>query len=139
MSTRSQICFEAANGEVTVNYCHFDGYPSGVGMTLLTHYTDLEKVKALIALGGISSLDKDVGEKHLYEDHDLSKKLGWTTAYHRDRGEDFDQTTYASRKEFVESDDYQEFTYMFSEKKNMWLWRKGNGKKFTKFTERSKD
>jgi hypothetical protein len=139
MSTRSQICFEAASGEVTVNYCHFDGYPGGVGMTLLKNYTDLETVKALIALGSISSLGASIGEKHLYEDHDLAQKMGWTTAYHRDRGEPLETTIYESRKHFVEANNSEEYSYLFSEAKNMWLWRRSNGKKFTKFTERSKE
>ena len=37
-------------------YCHWDGYPSGVGATLLKHFDTYEKVLNLISLGYLSTL-----------------------------------------------------------------------------------
>ena len=72
MSTHSRIGRVLPNGGIESVYCHFDGYPSGVGSTLLEHYNDPAKVAALIALGNLSSLAETLEE---------------TRAYSRDRGE----------------------------------------------------
>ena len=92
MSTRSIIAMKVDGGYRGI-YCHFDGYPSGVGKTLLDHYTDAKKVEALIALGDISSLGGRVGPigKHSFE----NREDGTTVAYGRDRGETDCETTIA--------------------------------------------
>lgn len=84
MSTRSFIGKLNSDCSITGVYCHFDGYPDGVGATLKEHYQNPQKVDALLALGDISSLGSELGEKHRFE----SPTPGWTVAYHRDRGED---------------------------------------------------
>jgi hypothetical protein len=56
MSTRSRIGILNDDRSVTSIYCHFDGYPSGVGAILVAHYHDTVKVRELISLGDISSL-----------------------------------------------------------------------------------
>jgi hypothetical protein len=85
MSTRSAIIAKTDTGYAGI-YCHFDGYEDGVGATLLEHYTDPEKVAALIALGEISALRERVAPTgaHSYE----HPEKGVTVAYHRDRGEE---------------------------------------------------
>lgn len=63
MATR---CFIARYDEETefydAIYCHWDGYPEGVGLTLRDHYKSDEKVQFLIANGDISSLRETVVE-----------------------------------------------------------------------------
>lgn len=71
MATRSFIG-KKSQGGITGVYCHFDGYPEGVGDTLQRHYTDPAAVDALLALGSLSSLGLDIVQ---------------TVAYARDRGE----------------------------------------------------
>lgn len=87
MSTRCVIAMKNPDQTVSGVYCHFDGYPDGVGKCLLDHYQDEEKVKALLALGSLSSLGERVapepGEEHSFE----RPVEGITVAYHRDRGE----------------------------------------------------
>ena len=78
MATRSRIAIENQDGTVTSIYCHFDGYLDGVGKKLFEHY-DREKTEKLIELGDISAL----GESTLD-----------TIAYHRDRNEDLNFTTF---------------------------------------------
>lgn len=73
MATRSFIGKLLPNGKITGVYCHFDGYPHGVGATLRESYRDSAKVDDLLALGDLSV---------------LSTTLEQTVAYHRDRGED---------------------------------------------------
>jgi len=82
MSTRSRIAIKTRSGYKSI-YCHFDGYPSGVGRTLRDHYTNRGKVNRLIALGNISILGKEIGKKQDFD----NPTEGWTVAYHRDRGE----------------------------------------------------
>ena len=87
MGTRSRIGLVAANGKVKSIYCHWDGYPTGVGKKLLDNYSDPASVKALLALGSISSLQENLapepGTTHQFGD----AQDGVTVAYHRDRGE----------------------------------------------------
>ena len=86
MGTRSGIIAKIGNSYQGI-YCHWDGYPEGVGATLKQHYTDPEKIAALIALGDISSLRERVapeqGESHTFQ----TPAKGVTIAYGRDRGE----------------------------------------------------
>ena len=84
MSTRSAIVMKEAAGYRGI-YCHSDGYPEGVGKTLLDHYQDADKVKRLIDLGSLSCLGKlvDPVGKHSFD----NRERDVTVAYGRDRGE----------------------------------------------------
>jgi len=75
MSTRSFISKVLPDDSIVGVYCHFDGYPDGVGKILSEYYTDSQKVDELIALGSLSELDTTIEG---------------TVAYHRDRGESLD-------------------------------------------------
>lgn len=119
MGTRSAIGIENADGSVTAIYCHWDGYPSYNGRMLKDHYTDEAKVRELVALGDISSLDAEIGTKH---DFDNAPK-GECNAYGRDRGE-----TGIESQDFVSAADYYnrfgagtEYAYLFRE--GQWLVR----------------
>ena len=90
MSTRSYIILKEKDGSCSAIYCHWDGYPEGVGRVLSEHYTDEKKVRELISLGSLSSIGSVIGEKS-----ELSRIILFGTnapdqcyAYHRDRGED---------------------------------------------------
>jgi hypothetical protein len=73
MSTRCLIAKKTDTGFLAI-YCHHDGYLSGVGKMLATHYTDPATVDALFALGNLSGLGASL---HPHQ----------TEAYSRDRGE----------------------------------------------------
>jgi len=60
MSTKGRIGIVKSDGTVESVYCSHECYPSGVGATLLAHYTDPKKVKQLIALGDIAYLRKNI-------------------------------------------------------------------------------
>ena len=117
MSTRSFIGKTLPNGNVVGIYCHFDGYPEGVGQTLKNSYTDQTKIDALLSLGDISSLGSELGEKHDFDDHELIRSRDWTNAYHRDRGEEFNPNRlYLDLKEmqkYVGSDMGAEWAYIW--------------------------
>lgn len=85
MGTRSRIGVMHGDKCKSV-YCHWDGYLSHNGKILLEHY-DSAKANHLVALGDISSLDRNVeipeGQLHSF-DRPLD---GVTSFYGRDRGE----------------------------------------------------
>jgi hypothetical protein len=56
MSTRSRIGISQEDGSVKSIYCHYDGYPEGVGQTLMQNYTSPVEVMELINKGDLSSL-----------------------------------------------------------------------------------
>ena len=62
MGTRSTIALEFADGTVEQVYCHWDGYLAHNGRILQSHYMDPFEVKALVSLGGFSSLKQTFGE-----------------------------------------------------------------------------
>ena len=62
MATRSFISkYNHDTRDYTSIYTHWDGYPEGVGVTLRDHYKTDEKIRHLLNLGDISSLDETVG------------------------------------------------------------------------------
>ena len=63
MATRSFIAKKnPTTGRYTSIYVHWDGYPTGVGLTLRDHYKTDEKVNFLLEQGDISSLHETVVE-----------------------------------------------------------------------------
>ena len=61
MATRSTIAIKQGN-TIRAIYCHWDGYPEGVGATLANYYNNETVATALINLGGFSSLHETLKE-----------------------------------------------------------------------------
>lgn len=53
MSTRSTIGVQSKDGTIQAVYCHFDGYPAGVGAALLASHNNEEAARQLVALGDL--------------------------------------------------------------------------------------
>jgi len=96
MGTRSMIAIQNPyNKTVRAVYCHWDGYLEHNGAILQKHYSNSPKVNNLIALGDISSLRPEIGEKHDFSRLDSTLPEAeyealygnMTTYYGRDRGE----------------------------------------------------
>ena len=63
MATRSFIAkYDTDANEYTAIYCHWDGYPEGVGFTLRDHYNSTGQVDTLLTYGDISSLHEDTND-----------------------------------------------------------------------------
>jgi len=103
MGTRSRIAVMHGDNCKSV-YCHWDGYLEHNGSLLQKHY-DSAKANNLVALGDLSSLKPEIGEKHAFSklevpmDGEAYDKLygNMTTFYGRDRGEtnvEFQTDTY---------------------------------------------
>ena len=110
MSTRSNISVKVGNEYRTV-YCHFDGYLSGVGETLLNHYNSQELAEELVKEGDMSCLDKECS---CPEGHSFNNKIdGYTVYYGRDRGET--EMEYSVSEEIPLRS--QEYLYLFEDGK----------------------
>jgi hypothetical protein len=94
MGTRSRIGVMHGDNVKSV-YCHWDGYLEHNGVILQEHY-DSVKANHLVALGDLSSLRPNIGEKHAFSQFDLPAEEveafkaateDMCTFYGRDRGE----------------------------------------------------
>lgn len=124
MSTRSFIGTYNDDDTLTGIYCHFDGYPEGVGRTLLDHWTDPDKVTALMALGNLSTLGAELGMAHEFDDR---THPDWCLAYGRDRGEKGQEAkTFADRNDFIKyaHESWAEYVYILEQDwTGVYMWR----------------
>jgi hypothetical protein len=122
MATHSTIAKENNDGTVTQVYCHWDGYPTGVGHTLLNHYCNADKLSLLLSHGGISSLGDDIGEQHSFTNpykYSTPEHSEWandpknsTTFYGRDCHEDVDINTFGTLEHYLVDCQREEFDYI---------------------------
>jgi hypothetical protein len=103
MATRSLIGIKLDNEIVKTIYCHWDGYPEGVGQTLVDHYSTPAAITELMELGDVSSLGTSIAK---------------CVAYHRDRKEPYGMVeardTDASELMSVGMDYGVEFIYVYN-------------------------
>ena len=85
MATRSRVGLMLEDGTIKHSYCHFDGYPDGVGSILVQNYNTRDKIKELLSFGDMSYLTSVL---HPEGEHSFEKpEQGVTVFYNRDRGE----------------------------------------------------
>ena len=122
MGTRSMIAIQNPyNKTVRAVYCHWDGYLEHNGSLLQKHYSASPKANNLIALGDISSLKAEIGEKHDFSRLDSTlpeaeyEKLygNMTTFYTRDRGEDTPFQVFKTLAEAEEHYTWSDYFYCF--------------------------
>lgn len=119
MSTRSIIIRKNEEGKYESIYCHWDGYPTCNGVILYNHYNNPERVKKLISLGDLSSLnvfiepDNRAEEKHTFD----NPQPNTCVFYGRDRGEDInvDFRTFDNLLEVLKQDCWQEYAYVYED------------------------
>ena len=123
MSTRALIMLEEANGETSVIYTHWDGYPEHHGPILLRDYADEKSARDLIALGDLSKLDSSTKcpPGHSYD----TPKKGYCIAYGRDRKEKGVEARKFSSLERAEKDVPEsywdvDYLYLFFVKTGIW-------------------
>lgn len=102
------------DGSITSVYCHWDGYPSHNGVILEKNYQDPEKIKTLMSLGDLSSLEKKLVPEgnvvHTFDD----PADGVCVFYGRDRKQNgTDCRVSANMKEFVEMSGWCDYCYIF--------------------------
>ena len=125
MGTRSRIGVMHGD-KVKSIYCHWDGYLEHNGRILHESY-DSAKANQLVALGDMSSLKADIGEKHAFSKHDVPgietrvHNENWCTFYGRDRGEkDVGWKVADTFAEFLEQCDNCGAEYYYIMKDGVW-------------------
>ena len=128
MGTRSRIGVMHGD-KVKSIYCHWDGYLEHNGEILLKHY-DSAKANQLVALGDLSSLRPNIGEKHAFSQFELPaeeveafKALteDMCTFYGRDRGEkDTEWKVAVNFETFLEQCDNCGAEYYYIMKDGVW-------------------
>jgi hypothetical protein len=125
MATRSRIAVMHGDKIKSV-YCHWDGYLSHNG-AILKEFYDSSKANQLVALGNISSLRRNIGEKHAFSELDISDEdcvqfqldhKDSCTFYGRDREDEGQEFIVAhSFNEFLSQveDSTAEFYYVMKE------------------------
>jgi hypothetical protein len=98
-------------------YCHWDGYLEHNGFILNEFYTASPKVNNLVALGDLSSLGADIGEKHAFDERIDADTYAETrcTFYTRDRGETAPYKRFETAAEAVEyyNGSWCEYFYLY--------------------------
>lgn len=119
MSTRSTISILKEDGSVEQIYAHWDGYISNNGVILFNYYQDNQKVKELINLGNLSSLQPEI---YPTEDHSYDKPQSKVTIfYERDRGEDNAKAEkFDNLKSFLKEAELESYDYIYKEKNKKW-------------------
>jgi hypothetical protein len=125
MSTNAYVGMELPDGKIKFVYLHWDGYAEkpGAGYTLNNFYKDVNKVEELINLGNISVLRENIGEKHDFDDNDLSDENEWSVFYGRDRDEEDQDARIVDNYESMPNIEY---VYIF--KNNKWYYHEGDKK-----------
>ena len=126
MGTRSRIGVMHGNNVKSI-YCHWDGYLGFNGQILQEHY-DSAKANQLVALGDMSSLRADIGEKHAFSKFDPVTNIehrehneDWCTFYGRDRGEKNTEWKVATTfDQFLEQCDLSGAEYYYIMKDGVW-------------------
>lgn len=129
MATRSAIGYKTPEGKVRAIYAHWDGYPAGVGRTLVNHYQQARKICQLVELGDVSIVDAEIGVQVDFDDR--AAQEGQCVFYGRDRGE-----TGVETREFETVGDFvdhytgagSEYFYIYSNGEWIYHDRYGVGK-----------
>ena len=133
MGTRSGIAVQHGD-KIKAVYCHWDGYLEHNGY-ILDKFYDSVKANNLVALGDLSSLGADVGNKHDFgakteyledsEHNGLTSVSTQCTFYGRDRGETgIEFRVFFSEQAFIDGID-GEYFYLFRD--GAWYVSQGKG------------
>ena len=115
MATRARIGIELTTGKVVSSYCHYDGYPAGLGFNLVENYSDRSKLQQAIELGDASTWAEEIGEKVSFEDREAREFQN--IYYGRDRGEaNTEAVTFDNIDEFMSEYDMagEEYAYVLT-------------------------
>lgn len=111
MSTNSSVTVKHSDGKYWSIYGHWDGYFDSVGQTLHDHYNSQELAEALVSLGDFSTLHKfmDNPSGHSYDTPATDRSV----FYHRDRGEDWEDTQPNIGDTHIEAATIQGYDYLW--------------------------
>lgn len=121
------IAIERNDGTIDAICVHGDGLVEPVIEVAVRNYKTEVAVSSLIALGDLSQIGRCIGEKHDFNSVRKYTTPEWCLAYHRDRGEPWEETkptgfasraAYAKQKRWLDVDRL----YLFDPKAGQWYW-----------------
>lgn len=122
--TTAEIGMLDNNGKITTVFLNSGGMTWDAGKILVSHYTNLSKLKELMKLGvyGISQLGRDIGESNTFSNTNPDVCL----FYGRDLGEKKRKKIgrYSNLEDFQNSHD-GDYGYVFNPKTKLWVAFKG--------------
>jgi hypothetical protein len=121
MGTPATISIFNEDNTVKTVSCNYDGYLSQVGQKLFKHYSNPDKLRSLLAMGNISSLEKEVdipeGAEHSFD----KRNPDVTTFYAGDRGESrMSAKTFETTQAFLRRSNLVGHDYIYKEKNDTW-------------------
>lgn len=107
MGTRAIIGLQLVGDEqVTGMYSHCDGYLRQAGMGLVSHFTDIKRIRKLVSGGNVNCVHND------------GNVSPWTGSYAAEPS-----VIYATRKDFIQSHYcYYVYIYLYDRKKKTGHW-----------------
>jgi hypothetical protein len=118
MSTHCNIVIKTKDNKYKGVYCHFDGYPEGVGKTLKNNFCNEEMANKLIDLGNLSIVANAVRIDPIGQHSYSSPEKGTVVAYTRDRGEEWEDNK--PMVNILISEFRESYIYLFEDNK-WWL------------------
>ena len=97
MSTQCGVAIKMEKGYETI-YVHSDGYPEYMWPMLTQNYNSEELAAKLVSLGDASYIDKLLEPTSDYHKFNMPEP-DVSMFYHRDRGEDFHNTVFSTKRE----------------------------------------
>lgn len=114
------VVSKLGNGKYLVSTLSSDGYLSHAGSILQQFYKEESRVIELISLGDLSFVGRYISKEEAEADGDLGR-YSYTTAYHRDRDEDWNSV--APRE--LSWDDMLDDTYTYVFDDGHWYFVNG--------------
>lgn len=113
------------DGRVKHISCHYDGYPEGVGLTLVFDYKEEDKIKELLSYGDLSQIETNIHPTDTHNFENPQKDV--CVFYGRDRGEEDIDADVTSMDEFHQyaNSSWTEFLYLFTGG-NWWVYNNLN-------------
>ena len=121
MATRSMIGLLLEDGRVKYISCHYDGYPEGVGSTLVFDFKTENKINELLSFGDLSQLETNIHPTDVHNFENPEK--GVCVFYGRDRGEEDIVAQVKSLEEFHQdaNSSWTEYLYLYTNE-NWWVY-----------------
>jgi len=117
MSTRCQIAMVQEDNTILSIYAHYDGHIETTGVYLHEYYSTQEKAEALIGLGNLSYVSKEIGERQDFNAF-TERNWDWCLAYGRDRGQQNQQAkTVKNKEELIEKSKlgWADYIYLYED------------------------
>lgn len=115
MSTSSVIAFMENEEKFISVTCNWDGYPDYVGRILCKNYNTPDKIKKLLSYGNMSSIGKEIGDKHDF----INRPEDVCTFYDRDRNENGQEAKIFKSFEALKS--YADWDYLYIFVVDKWM------------------